>query len=368
MMVRDFLARLRFVCQKEMLATLNDKRVRFILVMPAIIQGLLFGYAANYNLEKVPYVVVDQSNSLESRDLISHIDHNGAFVRVATLANTQGLAGQITSETAILSVVIPQDFADKLSRRETAPVEVIADGRNTSVAGQAMSYVSQIVASWNAGRVGSPRVNVVSRTWFNPNQITRWTFLPALIGLISFVQVIMLAGLSIAKEREQGTFDQLLVTPLSSTEILIGKALPPMLIGLVQSMLLFCICYFWFDIPFRGSLGTLILTVIIFMLSSTGIGLSISSVSKNMQQVLVYVFVTMMPLVLLSGLATPTANMPYVLQVVTYADPMRFSVSAIRRIYLEGAGIADIAMNYIPMLAVAAVTMPLAGWLFRHHQ
>lgn len=365
-MLSGFFKRLLFMCQKEMLATLKDKRMRFIMVMPAILQGFIFGYAANYNLEQVPYVAVDESNSQESRDLLAHIDKNGAFIREATLANTDGIADWIDAEDVLLAVVIPADFAQKLSRGETAPVEVIADGRNTSVAGQGTGYISKIAASWNAQRTGSTGVSVMSRTWFNPNQTTRWTFLPALIGMISFVQVIMLAGLSIAKEREQGTFDQLLVTPLSPAEILIGKSLPPMLIGLVQSMLLFCICYFWFEIPFRGSLGTLILTVIIFMLSSTGIGLSISSIAGNMQQVLVYVFVMMMPLVLLSGLATPVANMPEFLQVITYADPMRFAIAAIRRIYLEGAGIRDIAVNYIPMLAVAAVTMPLAAWLFRH--
>ena len=207
---------------------------------------------------------------------------------------------------------------------------------------------------------------MVSRTWFNPNQTTRWTFLPGLIGMISFVQVIMLAGLSIAKEREQGTFDQLLVTPMSPAEILIGKSLPPMIIGLVQSMMLFCICRYWFQVPFQGSLGGLILTVIIFMISSTGIGLSISAVARNMQQVLVYVFFVMLPMVLLSGMSTPVANMPRILQILTYINPMRFVLTAIRRIYLEGAGLGDIAMNYVPMLAVAAVTMPLAGWLFRH--
>ncbi len=366
MMLMDFCGRLLFMCQKELLATIKDKRMRFIIVMPAILQGLIFGYAANYNLEQVSYVVVDESRSMESRDLLAHMDHNGAFQRVATLANPAEIADRIDSETALVGIVIPQDFAEKLSHKETAPIEVIADGRNTSVAGQAVGYVSRIVTGWNAARTGSTGVSVVSRTWFNPNQITRWTFLPGLIGMISFVQVIMLAGLSIAKEREQGTFDQLLVTPLSPAEILLGKSLPPMLIGLFQSMLLFCICSFWFQIPFQGSLGTLVLTVIVFMLSSTGIGLSISAIAKNMQQVLVYVFVTMMPLVLLSGIATPVANMPQVLQILTYADPMRFAMAAIRRIYLEGAGISDIALNYVPMLAVAAVTMPLAAWLFRH--
>lgn len=366
MMFGDFCGRLLFMCQKEMLATLKDKRMRAIMIMPAILQGFIFGYAANYNLDQVPYVVADESNSAESRELLAHIDYNGAFLREASLTSPAEIADWIDSEKVILAVVIPQDFAQKLSRGEQAPIEVIADGRNTSVAGQAVGYVSSMTASWNAARVGSPGIRVMSRTWFNPNQITRWTFLPALIGMISFVQVIMLAGLSIAKEKEQGTFDQLLVTPMSPAEILVGKSLPPMLIGLVQSMLLFCICRFWFQIPFNGSLGTLVVTVLIFMLSSTGIGLSISAIAKNMQQVLVYVFVTMMPLVLLSGLATPVANMPQILQVLTYADPMRFALAAIRRIYLEGAGICDVAVNYIPMLLVAAITMPLAGWLFRH--
>ena len=364
--MKDFWRRLLFVCQKEMLATLKDKRMRIIMVMPAILQGVLFGYAANYNLEQVPYAAVDQSNSEESRDLLAHIDNNGAFIREASLTNTDGIADPIHAEDVLLAVVIPADFAQKLSRGETAPVEVITDGRNTFVAGQATGYINKIIAGWNAQRTGSTGVSVVSRTWFNPNQTTRWTFLPAIIGMISFVQVIMLAGLSVAKEREQGTFDQLLVTPLSPAEILIGKSLPPMFIGLIQSLLLFCICYFWFQIPFSGSMGTLLLTVIVFMISTTGIGLSVSSIANNMQQVLVYVFVIMMPFVLLSGLSTPVANMPELLQVLTYADPMRFAISAIRRIYLEGAGIHDVAVNYIPMLAEAAVTMPLAAWLFRH--
>lgn len=365
-MFQGFWGRLFFMCQKELLATLQDKRIRFIMVMPVILQGLLFGYAASYNLEEVPYVVVDLSNSAESRDLLARMDGSPAFSRQASLGNPDEIADWIDSERAVLGMIIPSDFAAHLSRGEAAPLEVIADGRNTSVAGQATGYVSSLVSGWNAARSGNAGIQVVSRTWFNPNQITRWTFLPALIGMISFVQVIMLAGLSIAKEKEQGTFDQLLVTPLSPAEILIGKALPPMLIGLVQSMLLFCICYFWFQIPFSGTLGALILTDIIFMLSSTGIGLSISAMANNMQQVLVYAFVTMMPLVLLSGLATPVANMPEFLQLLTYGDPLRFAIGAIRRIYLEGAGVSAVAADYVPMLLTAAVTMPLAGWLFRH--
>ena len=191
-------------------------------------------------------------------------------------------------------------------------------------------------------------------------------FLPSLIPMLALTQVLILAGLSVARERENGTFDQLLVTPLTPPEILIGKAVPPILIGLVQATLMLCIAVFWFKIQLVGSLAALYLTIFIFLVSCVGLGLSISAVAKNMQQVMVYCFLFLIPMILLSGLATPVRNMPQVLQYVTYINPMRFAIEAIRRIYLEGAGIPVIAYTYLPMLAVAAVTLPLAAWLFRH--
>ena len=365
--LRLFIQHVSYMCWKELLATLKDKRMRFILILPALLQGFLFGYAATYNLENVPYVVVDESHTQASHSLLARVEGTTAFSLAATLRSPAEIHDWIDSESAILAIVIPSDFEAQLSKGNTASIQIITDGRNTSIAGMAAGYVSTIVSSWNADRRGTAgAVTIDSRTWYNPNETTRWMFLPSLIATISFVQVVMLAGLSIAKEREQGTFDQLLVTPLSPAEILIGKAVPPMLIGLLQSGILFCITYFWFRVPFAGSLLTLSLTIVIFMLSSTGIGLSISSIAENMQQVLVYVFLTLMPLSLLSGLATPVRNMPEFLQILTYANPMRFAITAVRRIYLEGAGLADIATNFIPMLVVAAVTMPLAAWLFRH--
>jgi len=254
-----------------------------------------------------------------------------------------------------------------LTRGETAPVQVLSDGRNSSIAGIATGYVSSVVAQWNLTRAGGHSALMVeSRTWYNPNQLTRWNFLPGLIGMISFVQVILLGGMSVAKEREEGTFDQLLVTPLTPKEILVGKAIPPILVGLFQSTALFIIALLWFRVLFQGSLSLLYVTLLLLALSATGIGLSISSLAHNMQQVLVYVLVFMMPMVLLSGIATPVANMPEALQIVTYVDPMRFALDAIRRIYIEGAGFGEIWQDFVPMVAIAAVTMPLAGWLFRH--
>ena len=357
---------LRFLCRKELIATLRDPRLKVLLIAAPLIQGFLFGYAANYNLDHVPYAAVDLSGSAASRDFLAHIDGAGTFERVATLGNPAEIGAQIDAEKVILAIVVPQDFERTLARGGVATVQVIADGRNSAIASTAVGYVSSIAAAWNGARGSVPAVQVETRTWYNPNQTTRWNFLAGLIAMISFVQVVSLAGLSIAKEREQGTFDQLLVTPLAWGEILIGKALAPILIGIWQSMVLFCIAFFWFGVPFAGSLFAIVLTIFIFTLSSTGIGLSISSISRNMQQVLVYSFVVMMPMVLLSGIATPVHNMPEALQLLTYIDPMRFAVDAIRRIYLEGAGLVDVASDLFIMLAIAGATLPLAGWLFRH--
>ena len=364
--VRLFFTHLYCLGHKELLAILKDPRMRIALIMPVFTQGLLFGYVANYNLDSVPYAVVDASRSEASQSLIAHFDGSPAFSRTATLAVPAEIEPLINSETILMALIIPANFEARLARGETAPVEVITDGRNALTSTLATGYAAAIIARWNAERLhAAPAITLTSRTWYNENQITRWTFLPSIIAMISFVQVIMLAGLSIAREREQGTFDQLLVTPLAPVEILIGKALPPMLIGLVQSTLLLLISLFWFEIPFAGSFLTLYLTLFLFILSSTGIGLCVSAVARSMQQVLVYLFVLLMPLVLLSGIATPVANMPRILQILTYIDPLRFAVEAVRRVYLEGAVAADLIGDYIPLLLIAAFTLPLAMRLFR---
>ena len=364
---RLYLRHIFFLAQKEFISTLKDPRMRAMILLTAILQGLMYGYAATYELNDVSYAVVDNSHSASSRSLLAKIDSTGTFTRYATLGNSSQLADGISADNIIVGIVIPNDFESKLSRGDNAPIQVIADGRNTTIASLAIGYVNTIVATWNAEQAGIYGVvSIDQRVWYNPNSKSNWNFLPSLIALISFVQVIMLSGMSIAKEREQGTFDQLLVTPLSQTEILIGKALAPIVIGLLQSTFLFLIARYWFEVPFQGNFGLLFLAVTIFAISSTGIGLSISSIAKNMQQVLVYLLILLMPLVLLSGLATPVDNMPTILQYVTYVNPMRFAVDAVRRIYLEGAGFFDIYMDFIPMIAVAAVTMSLSGWLFKH--
>lgn len=358
--------RLRSLCLKELLIIFKDPANRLVLIIPVVIQSFIFGYAATYDLNYVPYVICDQSRSALSRDLIARLDGSEKFSRQATLDSTAQAEEWIYDGRALLAIQIGPDFADRILSGRSADIQVILDGRNSTTASIALGYLSQMTDAWNAKNGRTSPVDVVMRAWFNPQLETRWNIMPGMLASLSIIQIMVLAALSVAREREQGTFDQMLVTPLSPWEILIGKAIPPVLVGLAQASLILLVCLFWFDIPFAGTFTDLYISLGVFTLSCAGLGLCISAVSLNMQQALVYCFVVLLPMVLLSGLATPVSAMPEVMQIVTYANPLRFALVCVRSVYLEGAPLADIADNFIPMLAVAAVTLPLAGWLFRN--
>lgn len=364
--LRAFLRKVKFIIKKELLATLKDPSSRTILFVPVIMQTMLFGYAATFNLEEAQYALLDQSRSVYSTELVARIEGSGVFQRTQTLNSTAEIAQAIDTDAAMLVVNIPPDFADKLAAGENAEVQVITDGRNSSTSGIAAGYINNIVAAYNEARLGGKVLDIETIAWYNPNLITRWMFLPALMPLMCLSQVMMLAGFSVAREREKGTFDQLLVTPLTPTIILIGKAIPPILIGLGQATFALLIICFWFNVKLVGSLFTLYLLLLVFMTSCVGIGLSISAISDNMQQVMVYCFMLLMPINLLSGVTTPIRNMPEILQYVTLVNPLRFATEAVRRIFLEGSDLGTIAYAFVPMLILTAITMPLAGWFFRN--
>jgi len=362
----DYLAKTLALVRKELLALLKDPSSRALLFAPALMQSLLFGYGATYDLTYAPYAVLDQSRGAAAIELLARLDGTGVFKRVATLTGSDQVAGMIESGEALLVISIPPDFEDRLASSRQAPLQVILDGRNSSTAGLAAAYVSSIVAAYNQSLGNTSPMTVVRRAWFNPNLESRWNLMPALIASLSMLQTLMLAALSVAREREQGTFDQLLVTPLTPLQILIGKALPSILVGLLQSTIIFLIILLWFQIPINGSVWLLYLGLLMFTVASVGIGLSISALSLTMQQAMLYAFMLVMPLMLLSGLLTPVGNMPKVLQAATYVNPLRFAIDLVRRVYLEGAGFSDVAFDFVPLLAVASVTLPLAAWLFRH--
>lgn len=365
----DTLLRIIALTRKELLAVLKDRRSRMSLLVPAIVQGLVFGYAATYDLNHVPYAVLDQDRSSASRQLLAGLDGSGVFERVGDLRSPQDIRTYIDQRKALLIVQIPQDFERNLQLDKSVNVQVIADGRNSNTAATASGYVNAVVASFNERwrrDHGAPEAVLAStdRAWYNPNLETRWNMIPGLIGTLAMLQTLMLTAMSVAREREQGTFDQLLVTPFRPFEIMAGKALPSMLVGMTQATGVFLVAQLWFRIPFAGSIITLFAGLVMFLLAAIGIGLLLSAVAATMQQAMLFSLMFIMPFSLLSGLTTPVSNMPSVLQYFTAINPLRYAIDIARRVYLEGVGLPLLTHDLWPLALIAAVTLSAASWMF----
>jgi ABC-2 type transport system permease protein len=314
--------------------------------------------------------VIDQDRSFASHQLIAHFDGSPVFTLEATLTDPGKLAALINSRRVRLALEVQEGFARQLAMGQTTSVQIVADGRNANTAEVATSYAAAIINGFNAqwrrdhGLPASQPL-VVIRSWFNPNLQTRWSMIPGLIGTISLIQTMMLAAMSVAREREQGTFDQLLVTPIRPAEIMIGKAIPAMLIGIFQATTILLVAQLWFRIPFAGSFVILYMGLILFVLSAVGLGIFPSSIAMSMQQAMLYGMVVIMPATLLSGLSTPISNMPEILQFVTYASPLRYAIQIAQRVYLEGIGVSQLLPYLWPMVVIAVVTLGMATWMFR---
>jgi ABC-2 type transport system permease protein len=367
----ESILRIVALTRKELLALLKDPRSRFTIIIPPILQCLIYGYVATYDLSDVPYAVLDQDRSMASRDLLAGLDGSGVFHRVADLEKASDVKAVIDDRRALLVIQIEQDFERKLQSGLPADVQVIADGRNSNTAGTAVGYVGTIFETFNAnwrtahGQPG-PAIHVTLRAWFNPNLETRWHMIPSLIGTLTLMQTLMLTAMSVAREREQGTFDQLLVTPFRPAEIMAGKALPTVLVGLGQATTILLVAQLWFHIPFAGSFVTLYAGLSLFLLAAVGIGLMISSVVSTMQQAMLFSFMIIMPFTLLSGLATPLSSMPTSLQYFTMLNPLRYAIDITQRVYLEGVGLDQLVPDLWPLAIIAIVTLSIASWMFRH--
>jgi ABC-2 type transport system permease protein len=367
----EALLRVLALTKKELLVILKDPRARVSLFLPTVLQSLIFGYAATYDLTNVPYAVLDRDRSAASRDLLGDLDGSGVFQRVAEVEDVAALKRTIDERRAIVALQLDADFTRRLAAGQPAPLQVIADGRNSNTANTALAYVGAIVerfnADWRAARglPGAP-VRVEVRAWYNPNLETRWNMIPGLIGTLTMLQTLLLTAMSVAREREQGTFDQLLVTPLRPVELMAGKALPSMFVGTVQATNVLLVARLWFKIPFAGSLVTLYAGLLLFLLAAVGVGLLVSAVCTTMQQAMLFSFLLLIPFSLLSGLTTPLSGMPPALEVATRVNPLRYAIDIAQRVYLEGAGLDILVPDLWPLALMAVVTLGGASWTFRH--
>ena len=356
---------------KELRAILRDKRSRLVLIGPPIAQLLIFGYAASFDLNHVPYAVYDADGSRAARSLLARFEGSPTFDFRGRLQNEEQIRAAIDNREVLLVLRTGADFGRHLERGQPADLQVIIDGRNSNTAMIALNYVRTMVIDFNrdwSAEHGLPLApaHLQVRSWFNENLVSRWFIVPGIVALLTLVVTLIVTALSVAREREAGTFDQLLVTPLHPVEILLGKALPGFIIGTVEATFIILMVVYWFEVPLRGSLIPLYLGLWLYLLSAIGVGLMISALSVTQQQGLMGAFLFLVPAVILSGFATPIENMPHVVQWLTYLNPMRYFLVVVRGVFLEGADASLLVPQYWPMALIGLVTLALAGWLFRH--
>jgi ABC-2 type transport system permease protein len=362
--------RIRALVAKEFMAVWKDPRSRFVLVGPPVIQLMVFGYAATYDLHDVPVAFYVEDGGADARALVARFAGSPVFRMVALLQHESDIARVIDSREATLVLHIGQTFSRDLRLSRPARVQLVVDGRNSNTALILTGYANTIVRDWNVEWLRShgahmPPASLVVRSWFNPNLHSRWFIVPGIVALLTLVVTLVVTALSVARERELGTWDQLLVTPLRPVQILVGKALAPLGIGLVEGSVIVLVAVLWFGVPFLGSLALLYLGMLLFLLAVIGVGLMISSLVRTQQQAILGAFLFLVPVVILSGFATPIANMSEPVQRLTYLNPMRYFLVIVRGLFLQGMSAELVARQLWPLALIAMVSLAAAGWLFR---
>jgi ABC-2 type transport system permease protein len=369
--------RVQYLIVKELIQVLRDKRLRIILIFPPIFQLIIFGYAANLDVKNINTAVRDLDQSVESRELLNRFGSSKYFNIVSYPKTPKEIETLIKKGDVILSIEIPSDFSRKLKKGDTATVQIILDGTESNTAMIALGYLGRILSEYSTtvmikrlnreGMVGFEEagVELEHRIWFNPNAESRLFYVPGVIASIAFLLPIILTAQAIVREREIGTLEQIMVTPIRSWELMLGKTLPFAMIGLADAIMIALIGIFWFEVPLRGNPLLLLLGNVFFLMSSVGVGLFISTISSTQQQAQISTFFFMMPAFILSGFAFPLENMPEWLQTITYANPLRYFLIIIRGVFLKGNGLDILWPQMLALVILGTLTIFLSSMRFQ---
>ena len=364
--------RIRSLIIKELLAVSRDPKGRFVLLVPPVIQMLIFSYAATQEVKNVRIAVLNQDMGTYGRDLVARFEGSPNFREVVHLGADAGIARAIDSRSVLMVVHIRQDFSRECRRAAQTSVQLILDGRSSNASMILGGYAQQIINDYNTelsqtrrGPRPPPASLVVARSWFNPNLDALWSTVPSLVAILVALEGLMVTSLSVARERELGTFEQLLVSPLSPGEIIFGKTATGFLVGIAEGTLMVTVAVFFFHIPLTGSVALLYASMAVYLLALLGIGLFISSLANTQQQAILGTFSCMVPMMLLSGFASPVENMPDWLQYVTLANPIRHFMVIVKGIFLKSLPAGDVLRSLWPMVLIAAVTLTASTRLFR---
>ncbi len=367
-----------YFIRKEFLQFKRDPKMFALILVAPIIQLILLGYAANFDVEVVRTAIYDMDKSETSRNYLEQFESTGYFSFDYYVNNYDQLTTHIDNADVILGIVIPRGFEKKIHRRETAQVQAVFDGSDGNTASIAAGYLQGVTQEYSAEIITEMRndlgmkvipvgsVNSKARVWYNPELKTRNFMVPGIVGLLLMIITLILTSLAVVKEKEIGTLEQLIVTPIQPVQMIIGKLVPFTLLGFAAVVLVITAMNIIFGIAVKGSITLLFISSFIFILSTLGLGLFVSTISKTQQQAMMLaIFLIMMPMVFLSGFAFPIENMPGVIQWITYVIPLRYFMTIMRGIILKGVGIGDLWPQLTAMLGIGIIILGMSVMRFQ---
>ncbi len=351
---------------KELLAVLRDKKSRISILIPPLVQLAIFAFAATLDVKNVPIGVLNRDSGKEAFELVQRFRGSPFFNRIVHLRGVEEIVPFIENQKGVMVVSIDEEFSRRLNRSQPAIVQLILDGRKSNTAQIVAGYTSQIVRQFNVDyKIPEQNAALISRNWFNPNLIYVWYNIPCLVAVLSMLTCLVVTTQSVARERELGTFDQLLVSPLLPWQIVLGKIIPGIIVGMVEGTIMLLFGIFLFQVPFTGSFLYFFISLLIFVSAMSGVGLFISSLSRTQQQAMLGTFVFMMPAVLLSGFATPIENMPKILQPVTYLIPLRYMLVISKGLFLKQIPLSLVLERLGPLIVIGIVNIVGATLFFK---
>ena len=362
------LRRLRHVIRKEFLELRRDPRLFVLVILAPILQLVMLGYAATTDVKNIPLVVVDQDHTSESRDLITRFSSSSNFIVVDSLPNPTGIDAYLDEGRAWMAMVIPHDYGERVRGGYPVSIQVVADGTDANSTNVALGYAGRLVTGYArelAARSGrssaAPLIGASIRVWFNPQLESRHFMIPGILALVLLVVTTNLSSMAVVREKEIGTLEQLNVTPIARWELIAGKLLPYALLGMVDVLIVIAVAVGWFEVPLRGSFPLLLVMCLVYLLTTLGLGLFVSTISDTQQQAMMTAsFFFLIPMVFLSGFVFPIENMPAVIQPVTYLIPLRYFLEILRGIFLKGVGLEVLWKDALLLLGWGVGILALA--------
>jgi ABC-2 type transport system permease protein len=364
--------RVRELVRKEFIQLFREKKNRPMLIIAPILQLIIFGYVVSTDINDVTVGIIDQSKTRESRMLIDDIDANRIFRITYFAGDDDDLNNVLLRRKIDMAVKIGPDFGTRIRHGDSAAIEVLVDGSMSNISAKAVAYLSSIINTYNQTvikemnrrEIKYGRIDARIRTWYNPNLESRNSFIPGVVAFLVMLTSLLFTSLAIIREKEAGTIEQLIVTPLKPYELIIGKTVPYIIIAIGQIIMVTIIAVLWFNVPLNGSILVLFLGVCLFLISTIGVGLFISTVSSTQQQAMMTTFFFILPFFMLSGLIFPIDNMPVIIQFFTYLNPLRYFLVIVRGVFLKGVGLGVLWPQFLELAFLGAVVFAGAVRLF----